>query len=141
MVTLAIGYVPEAPTVGSVLKLNDTTLTVGARHCCTSLGEASVLRRKPGVFCACRQIVFFALVSASALLVPLVAAYSAASRVADSSVIHVWKTRAKSMVSPRKASMTGSSRANSAIDWPRPRRFRRRAESGFESPWRGWWWG
>src|SRR5262249_10900867 len=99
MVALPIGYRLEAPSA-VVLRPKDCTGAVGLRHCCTSFGELNPLFWKPGMFCAWRQMVRFALVRASVLSVPVVAAYSAASRVADSSVIQAWKTRAKSMVSP-----------------------------------------
>src|SRR3954466_4179802 len=119
MVAVPIGLRSEPPIAALLLRLNEVTVTDGCRHAWISFGEISVLRRKPGMFWACRQTVFFAFVSASVLSVPVVAAYSAASRVADSSVIQVWNTRAKSMVSPRNANMTGRRRANSATDWPR----------------------
>src|SRR6185295_9535357 len=136
-VALPMGFRLEPPTAELVLRLKEVTVTVGLRHCWTSFGEASPLRWKPGMFWACRQMVFLALVSASVLSVPVVAAYSAASRVADSSVIQVWNTRAKSMVSPRKASITGRRRANSATDWPRPWRRKCRIGSGLMSRCRG----
>src|SRR6266550_2777215 len=115
IVALPTGYWVEAPSALE-LRLQDTTLTLGLVHCWTSFGEASPLLVKPGTFCACRQMVFLALVRASVLSVAFEAAYSAASRVAESSVIQAWNTRAKSMVIPRNASITGRRRANSATD-------------------------
>ena len=91
--TLAIGFLVEAPTAGSVEVAKDTIVTVGLVHWLTSLGEASALRRKPGMFWDWRQTVRCAFVSASVLPVPVEAAYSAASRVADSSVIQAWNEK------------------------------------------------
>ena len=84
-VTVAIGYALDAP-VAVVLRLKLETLTAGlVQFVGLPGGEA-----KPGRVAVWVQMIVLALVSAPDDVVSFVAAYSAASRVAPSSVIQPW---------------------------------------------------
>jgi hypothetical protein len=65
------------------------------------------------------QTIRFACVRAAAWVVVYVAAYSAASRVADSRLTQELYMRAKSTAAPNRPSISGRITANSAMDCPR----------------------